>query len=136
MANNNTCTIDKVVSGYWLTFCKERAYGGPEEGGWWYDCGTLMSAIPAERNAKLTFSLDDNGDPVDFDSDDVVVQFLYHGYAAKPLVQRILERYLIKIGKGQYDEEYTNTNPHHASLVTFWSDTIYTHYPQEIPHYE
>jgi hypothetical protein len=25
-----------------------RAYGGPEEGGWWYDYGTPIAAIPCE----------------------------------------------------------------------------------------
>jgi hypothetical protein len=24
----------------------DRAYGGPEEGGWWYDCGELKQTIP------------------------------------------------------------------------------------------
>jgi len=27
----------------------DRAYGGPEEGGWWYDCG-----VPSEEHAHFT----------------------------------------------------------------------------------
>lgn len=23
-----------------------RAWGGPEEGGWWYDCGLVLAAVP------------------------------------------------------------------------------------------
>ena len=23
----------------------DRRYGGPEEGGWWYDCGALLRAL-------------------------------------------------------------------------------------------
>lgn len=30
----------------------DRAYGGPEEGGWWYDCGTL-------RRIARTFKTED-----------------------------------------------------------------------------
>lgn len=37
----------------------DRHYGGPEEGGWWYDSGTLITSIPlpskhhAEEHAAL-----------------------------------------------------------------------------------
>jgi hypothetical protein len=27
----------------------DRAYGGPEEGGWWYDTGELLRVFPVER---------------------------------------------------------------------------------------
>jgi len=27
----------------------DRAYGGPEEGGWWYDCG-----VPSDEHARFT----------------------------------------------------------------------------------
>lgn len=34
----------------WLAVYEiDRAYGGSEEGGWWYDCGRLVACIPAER---------------------------------------------------------------------------------------
>src|SRR4051794_6841001 len=41
------------VNAYELT----QGYGGPEEGGWWYDCGTPLASIPvtteAERDAAV-----------------------------------------------------------------------------------
>lgn len=34
----------------WLAVYEvDQAYGGSEEGGWWYDCGRLVACIPAER---------------------------------------------------------------------------------------
>ena len=29
----------------------DRAYGGPEEGGWWYNCGTLERTVKVFHNA-------------------------------------------------------------------------------------
>jgi len=26
----------------------DRAYGGPEEGGWWYDCGQIIAVYPCD----------------------------------------------------------------------------------------
>lgn len=28
----------------------DRAYGGPEEGGWWYDVGTVVACFPVLRH--------------------------------------------------------------------------------------
>lgn len=40
-------------------YLEDRAYGGPEEGGWWYDCGTRCE----ELNEHLRgFSADARGD--------------------------------------------------------------------------
>lgn len=33
-----------------------RAYGGPEEGGWWYDTGRLVRVIRVERNAETAYA--------------------------------------------------------------------------------
>lgn len=29
---------------------RDQAYGGPEEGGWWYDCGNLERIVAVTRN--------------------------------------------------------------------------------------
>lgn len=29
---------------------EDRAYGGPEEGGWWYDCGNLQRVVKVFPN--------------------------------------------------------------------------------------
>ena len=31
-------------------FLEDRAYGGPEEGGWWYNCGEFVRTIKVFRN--------------------------------------------------------------------------------------
>lgn len=31
----------------------DRAYGGPEEGGWYYDCGELVRTVRLFKNEKL-----------------------------------------------------------------------------------
>jgi hypothetical protein len=30
----------------------DRAYGGPEEGGWWYDCGELIRIMRTFKNER------------------------------------------------------------------------------------
>jgi hypothetical protein len=35
----------------------DRAYGGPEEGGWWYDCGQLVRIIATERTVTRANAL-------------------------------------------------------------------------------
>jgi hypothetical protein len=33
-----------VATLYWVgLFLQDKAYGGPEEGGWWYNCGQLVT---------------------------------------------------------------------------------------------
>lgn len=35
----------------------DRAYGGPEEGGWWYDCGQLVRIIGTARTSTRAYQL-------------------------------------------------------------------------------
>lgn len=35
-----------------------RAYGGPEEGGWWYDCYELAYTVPFSRKALIAVEKD------------------------------------------------------------------------------
>jgi len=30
-----------------------RSYGGPEEGGWWFDTGTLLASIPCHNDEQV-----------------------------------------------------------------------------------
>lgn len=34
-----------------------RAYGGPEEGGWWYDCGELARVLGVRRSEDDAYAL-------------------------------------------------------------------------------
>lgn len=33
-------------------YMQDRAYGGPEEGGWWYDCGQLVRTMRVFGNEQ------------------------------------------------------------------------------------
>lgn len=35
----------------------DRAYGGPEEGGWWFDCGQLVRVLGVRHNEEAAFAL-------------------------------------------------------------------------------
>ena len=35
----------------------DRAYGGPEEGGWWYDCGELARVLRVVPSADAAYDL-------------------------------------------------------------------------------
>lgn len=49
--NDNPQLIDPITLTPYRWFVNvyelDRAYGGPEEGGWWYDVGTLRASYPA-----------------------------------------------------------------------------------------
>lgn len=44
-------------------YLADRAYGGPEEGGWWYDCGQRIDSPDehGERNVPKLFPGDEQG---------------------------------------------------------------------------
>lgn len=35
----------------------DRAYGGPEEGGWWYDAGELVRVLRVARSEERAYAL-------------------------------------------------------------------------------
>ena len=35
----------------------DRAYGGPEEGGWWYDCGELRRVLAVARSEERAYEV-------------------------------------------------------------------------------
>lgn len=45
-------------------FLMDRAYGGPEEGGWWYDCGT-----PADEYAQYTKGFTDEIEAIKYSAE-------------------------------------------------------------------
>ena len=42
--------IDLYLNAYMVT----QAYGGPEEGGWWYDCGEVIASEPVRFTGPCT----------------------------------------------------------------------------------
>ena len=43
----------KVWPQYVNAYDHNRAYGGPEEGGWWFDTGTLLGSIPCGSDEQV-----------------------------------------------------------------------------------
>lgn len=37
---------------YVNVYLADRAYGGPEEGGWWYDCGEAIRSFPCYTHRR------------------------------------------------------------------------------------
>ncbi len=46
-------TVSLTKTKYLNIYELDRCFGGPEEGGWWYTAGTLLSSteVPADANA-------------------------------------------------------------------------------------
>jgi hypothetical protein len=44
-------------------FSTGRYYGGPEEGGWWYDAGTPIASIPLPTDGEYVYPTTSGPDP-------------------------------------------------------------------------
>ena len=84
----------------------DRAYGGPEEGGWWYDTGTLERIVAIRHSEEGAFELARRAD-----------RLLSH-----------IERDRRDIGSMAYGGE------RHAAEV--FETTAPRFFPEERPHYE
>lgn len=122
-------TVNKrVKSGYWLIFELTRSYGGPEEGGWWYDSGNMIACIPAERECLTEQTWNDNGY-----WDEQVTEWLGKREDNKALVEVL--KALTEMGYAE-DGEYCHVRPRHESIAVRWDDEIVTHFPEQRPFYE
>lgn len=118
----------KIVSGYWTVYKLYRNYGGPEEGGWWYDSGVLIAAIPAERTLRLEF---------DKEEDVLISETFDDQEAPRPQIVLDLIRHLEDGGFGKFDtSELSSSHPKHEVLSLEWREELVTHFPSETPHYE
>lgn len=46
------------MAAYLLSFYEiDRAYGGPEEGGWWYDCGTHVRTFAVYHDKQKAYEM-------------------------------------------------------------------------------
>lgn len=112
-----------------------RAYGGPEEGGWWFDVGTPIGSIPIELTDEERKSIHS-------------VAIATHGEdlpnVDPELYAKHFENYLNQRAQAiclEYEKRYPRTG--NASSVLGGEDhlvCIERHfaraYPQEKPHYE
>lgn len=84
----------------------DRAYGGPEEGGWWYDCGQLVRVFAVCKTEKAANAV---------------------ATRANHLLDR-LQRHKREVGSVIY------RGGRHVARV--YTNTAPKFYPQERPHYE
>jgi hypothetical protein len=88
----------------------DRAFGGPEEGGWWYDCGTLERVIAACRHEET--------------ADRIATR-------ANSLLANQRKR---GNGGGRADISSVIYEGGHFEAMVF-ANTAPEHFPQQIPHY-
>lgn len=43
---------------YVNAYAVERCYGGPEEGGWWYDSGRVLASVPVREEDDAMIELE------------------------------------------------------------------------------
>lgn len=109
---------EERLAPFWTVavYLVDKAYGGPEEGGWWYDCGERVDH--ALEGVPSNFIL-------------MVFQTAEAANEAATVLQGILDS-TVNVGRrdissvlstGRYHAEVYNGHPPH-------------HYPERTPHYE
>lgn len=92
---------------YVLAFYEiDRVYGGPEEGGWYFDCGNLVRAFKVTRNRE-------------------------HAYAMCQRANRLLDR--LQRNKRDIGSVAYKGGRH---WVMVHENTAPKHFPETRPHYE
>lgn len=84
----------------------DRAYGGPEEGGWWYSTGALVRAVRR------------------FKSEERAIRFAY----------RMNELLAVTLNKGRRPISSVLSDGRYAAEVCDGEPV--SHYPEIVPHYE
>lgn len=87
----------------------EQAYGGPEEGGWWYDTGQLARIVRIFRNEDKAYEF------------------------CRRLNHKLSSRL---IGPNQGRREYTSVLSDGVYRAQVWVDNPPQYFPEERPHYE
>ena len=95
--------MTKYILGFYEV---DRAYGGPEEGGWWYDTAKLVRPLSVITGADRAFDL---------------------AHRANRLLDR-LQRHKRDTGSMAYD------GGRHRVIVH--PDRLPDYFPEETPHYE
>ena len=115
----------QIVEGYYHVYRLELGYGGPEEGGWWFDCGTCIALLPHSRECYVMR-----------DEDGEVECLLPVTEDEEPEIVTLLKKQLVETGRGEFDSEYRNVRPRHDSLCCQWSHEKVLNFPTQRPHYE
>lgn len=103
-------------------FMVDRAYGGPEEGGWWFDHGEPIDHIPDGINPHDLITV--------FDSRDDVEAARKEALAWRDTLQTQLDTYP---NQGRREiSSVLSTGRYAAELCVGWPKP----FPEETPHYE
>lgn len=110
---------DLVKTLVWVgVYLNDRAWGGPEEGGWWYECGVLVTdhAVYAEIGVMPSCHLT-----------------VEDAIAACEEMEEAIERAELNRGR-RSTSSVLSTGIYQAML---WEEaTLPTHWPAVRPHYE
>lgn len=110
-------TFGSAVGLFWLAlYLVDLAYGGPEEGGWWYQAGTLVVDPETYREIGAAPSA-----------------FVNQEDAGATLLS--LEPRLVALNEGRPPIEATNSVGIYE-LRVIQAPTLPTHFPTTRPHYE
>lgn len=90
-------------------YLQDLAYGGPEEGGWWYDCGEAADEV----SPPLSFT---------------------ERYQAFNHANRLNSGILHELNKGR--PSITSTLSRGRYVATTYEDSAPDYFPEERPHYE
>ena len=134
----------------WLAVYEvDRAYGGSEEGGWWYDTGRLVACVPAERWLAWVECTDPTGPMVEhlpmLESDGIGANAKPGGFppegdripladtrAAEALLAACLERY----GADAFRRTAGSVTYNGGALSLQWRDDApEAYYPEARPEY-
>lgn len=126
------CEAEASKAPFWTVaiYLCDRAYGGPEEGGWWYDCGERVDHVLEGINPNSLLTVFTGEGTVYKDTDEQSAgEQEAHAYAA--LLQAQLDATVNKgrrpissvLSEGQY---FARAYPGHPP----------THFPATRPHYE
>jgi len=107
------------VRGWWTVYSLSLGYGGPEEGGWWYDRGEAIALVPAVRPAIEEWSESDS-DSRWYERDGEWSIVRYEDGGETPAHVAALCDRMVADGFGQFDGEYRSTRPRHDSLSLRW----------------
>lgn len=114
---------------YLNTYEVYQAYGGPEEGGWWYDCGTPVQSVLLSNEEYEEWT---DQHPSEYLSDlrEKAVLAFSHGLTPTPQ----------KTGYGGYTfapgSDIPLTYQEDNNYVAVIEDCFAQPYPTTIPHYE
>jgi hypothetical protein len=135
---------------YLNTYLVHQAYGGPEEGGWWYECGEPVNSFLVTTEDYESWSNIDGMDLNEDEKDAIWNERAKQREAINDVFKKGREATPIKNGTGGYtfvlqgsstslssdDEDETPSGYYcENDYVTYFQEDFAEYYPKERPHY-